>query len=105
MFETRVQVSALRREKSDMAARVAKVECHLQNEAIHLAGPGRSLGHLGRHSNAELTAGALERNALIERAAILIAKVVEDARKVPRVLPELAQLFFELIDLLDDENR
>ena len=26
MFETRVQVSALRREKSDMAARVAKVE-------------------------------------------------------------------------------
>jgi hypothetical protein len=42
---------------------------------------------------------------LIEGPTVLIAKLVEDTREVPRVLPELTQLFLELIDLFDDEDR
>ena len=84
---------------------VLKVECHLQDESVHLSWARRSLGHLGRHGNAKLATGAFERHTLIERAPVLIAQLVENARKVSRVLPELAELFFELIDLFDDEDR
>ena len=84
---------------------ISEVQRHLQDEAVHLARPTGSLRHLGRNGHPELTAGGLEGNALIQGSAILIAKLVENARDVPRVLPQLAQLFFELIDLFDHEDR
>jgi hypothetical protein len=84
---------------------VSEVERHLQDEAVHLAGPARALGHLLGDSHSELATCALEGHPLIEGPTVLIAKLVEDTREVPRVLPELTQLFLELIDLFDDEDR
>ena len=41
----------------------------------------------------------------MKRVPVFGAELVENASNVSRVLAELAQLFFELIDFFDDEDR
>ena len=84
---------------------VSEIERHLQDEAVHLSRPASSFWHLGRYRNPKLATGAFERHALIERVSVLGSQLVEDAREVACVLPELAELFLELIDLFDDKDR
>ena len=50
----------------------------------------RSSRHLRWNRDPELAAGVLEWNALIEGVAVLGSQIIEDARKLARVLAQLA---------------